>query len=432
MNVDWQSGAPVPPFAPAGDFPQLAVIHDAARVGTVLDRLRPGPAAGPWSVENIWYLPRRSLWAIYAAPAPGGGKRIASLSFRMPGSEAVAAEGIPVPELDAQLWEFPDDPGLPAIRVLVDCPDALADVLPPVARPVGWSLLSYLPGTRCTVLHASAEGTPVAVGKLQSGAAWTHRAMESLQALSGGAFALAPPLALDAERGIRWEGFVPGERLDRIADPGLREQGIRAAVAGLVALHRTMVPGLPTRDAVTVLSRITGKTAKRVDAVLPHLSERLRGVCRRLEAMRPCLDDGAPLTLHGDFHPANILIRPAGAVFIDLDAMALGDPAYDLALFATRLLLIAQLQPAQTRDLVRIARSLPDLYVEKGGRPIPSRTFTWYVAALLAGRQVHTCIRHFAPGLGSLAEALVAGAEAALDGQVAAGSDGATAGAAAP
>ena len=43
------------------------------------------------------------------------------------------------------------------------------------------------------------------------------------------------------------------------------------------------------------------------------------------------------------------------------------------------------------------------MYAAAGGQEIPDPVFAWYMAALLVGRQIKTCIRHCAPALGELA-----------------------------
>jgi hypothetical protein len=327
MNVDWRSDEALPPFAPEGDFPQLAFVRDAARVGVVLQAGGHAPGiTGPWVLENLWYLPHRSLWGIYAAPGEAGKTWIGSVRYRYPGEDDSHRGGADIPDLGGRLWVFPDDPALTGLANLVGAPGPLASVLPKARQPDGWSLLSYLPGTRCTVAHLASDGAPVAVGKLQKGTAATHRAMTQLWHDPGRRFVMAEPLAEDRDASIRWERHVPGVRLDRIADPGLRGVGVVAAMQALASLHRLSVDGLPTRDAPVVLDRLTRKAGKRVAAALPALAGRVTGLCDHLaQAIPPSAGEGLA-TLHGDFHTANILIDDGNAAFIDLDELARGDP----------------------------------------------------------------------------------------------------------
>jgi aminoglycoside phosphotransferase (APT) family kinase protein len=73
--------------------------------------------------------------------------------------------------------------------------------------------------------------------------------------------------------------------------------------------------------------------------------------------------DGAPVWLHGDPHPANILIRDGGVSgVLDFGDITSGDPATDLSL-------AWMLLPATCHDLFRAA------YAEAGGAPISDATW---------------------------------------------------------
>jgi len=58
---------------------------------------------------------------------------------------------------------------------------------------------------------------------------------------------------------------------------------------------------------------------------------------------------------------------------------------------------------------------LPGLYVAAGGAEIPAQVFAWYLAALLVGRQIKTCVRHLAPGMHGIAPLLLRRATDILD-----------------
>jgi len=58
---------------------------------------------------------------------------------------------------------------------------------------------------------------------------------------------------------------------------------------------------------------------------------------------------------------------------------------------------------------------LPDWYADSGGMAVDGMVYAWYLAALLLGRQVKTCIRHSAPITGRIAPALLEVARATLE-----------------
>jgi aminoglycoside phosphotransferase (APT) family kinase protein len=121
------------------------------------------------------------------------------------------------------------------------------------------------------------------------------------------------------------------------------------------------------------------------------------------------------VTLHGDLHTANVIVDDTGPVFIDLDSLAAGDPAYDIALLGSRLLLSALSRGDDIGQALTLIASLPDWYGEAGGTSISNRVYTWYIAALLLGRQVKTCIRHSAPSTSRIAPTLLEVARATLE-----------------
>jgi aminoglycoside phosphotransferase (APT) family kinase protein len=64
----------------------------------------------------------------------------------------------------------------------------------------------------------------------------------------------------------------------------------------------------------------------------PDVGPRLRDLAADLGARKIAL-------MHGDVSPKNILVGPAGPVFLDAECVAYGDPAFDLAFCLTHLLL---------------------------------------------------------------------------------------------
>jgi len=57
--------------------------------------------------------------------------------------------------------------------------------------------------------------------------------------------------------------------------------------------------------------------------------------------------------VHGDVSPKNIMIGPAGPIFLDAEAACYGEPAFDLAFCLTHLLLKCLWTPASTPEFLR-------------------------------------------------------------------------------
>lgn len=136
-------------------------------------------------------------------------------------------------------------------------------------------------------------------------------------------------------RGYPWSWsvvpFLPGEVAGRTppVDPG---EAARTLGGFLAALHRPAPADAPVNPfrGIALAGRAAG-----VEAQLPHLDDPVE----RAAALRVWEDavavpawDGPPMWLHGDLHPANILVdRGRISAVIDFGDITGGDPATDLA-----------------------------------------------------------------------------------------------------
>lgn len=426
MNIGWNHqalGDASTTEAPDPAFYQLAAFHAPALILAPLSPRLPAPIdLARCTLMNVWHIAGKSLQVIYRAPAlRGGPDQIVHVQFLAAGAPAAPAGGIPLPEWDARAWVFPSDPLLPQLPAMIDRPalsarlgQYLGQAIDPAA--LGWRVLSYLPGERCTLMYRQAAGAPLAVGKLQRGdaALAAHRRVQQLWDLPARRFQIARPLGADAAIGARWEAIAPGERLEeRFVQLDFRTFA-QPIVAALASLHAAALADLPANGVEQILRRMGRKALRRIRDTLGPLGETAGQVFQALEQQAGELPQRAPCTIHGDFHIANILLDGATPVFIDLDSLALGDPAYDLALFGSRMLLLALVRGERLAEAADLAASLPAAYAAAGGAPIPPHEFAWYMAAMLVGRQMKTCIRHRAPGLGVLCATLLGYAQQTL------------------
>jgi phosphotransferase family enzyme len=392
VNVDWGHVEAAAHGDLAAD-PAVPMRDRFADVGAVTAQL--GVPGRPADLLDVWYIPGKSLQVVYRI-----GGDILRVRFLPPGAGDTDAP-VRLPDWNAVGWWFPADPDLPELSVL--------------GRIASARVLSYLPGERCTLRARSADGREIVL-KVEP-AAETGPAAARLAHLwnaPGRRFAMAEPLGRDAAAGQRWEAFVAGRRIDAdLSDRALRRV-LPAVARELGALHGTGVAGLEPLEPAAIVDRIERKVLPRIDGALPQLSDRARRLVAALAATAPP-DTGPRVTLHGDLHTANVLAGPDGAItFVDLDALARGHPAFDLALLAGRFLLIARTRGADVARVARAVAALPRAYAEAGGVTVSDADFAWYMAAHLLGRQLRTCIRHWVPGVGELAPQLLAWAEATL------------------
>jgi aminoglycoside phosphotransferase (APT) family kinase protein len=93
-------------------------------------------------------------------------------------------------------------------------------------------------------------------------------------------------------------------------------------------------------------------------AAHPDLREALFGLSRRTGATRLVM-------VHGDVSPKNILLGPAGPVFLDAECACIGDPAFDLAFCLNHLLLKCLWNPAAREGFHACFTALAGAYMEQ-------------------------------------------------------------------
>src|SRR5665213_3256422 len=78
--------------------------------------------------------------------------------------------------------------------------------------------------------------------------------------------------------------------------------------------------------------------------------------------------------IHGDVSPKNILVGPAGPVFLDAECAWWGDPAFDLAFCLNHLLLKCLARPEALGALREAFRALATAYLRKVRWEAPTQT----------------------------------------------------------
>jgi aminoglycoside phosphotransferase (APT) family kinase protein len=222
-----------------------------------------------------------------------------------------------------------------------------------------------------------------------------------------------PPIDCDPAGETRWEGFVDGDGFSSRAAAVGPQVAAAEAMAALVALHAVPLEGLPRQDSGTVLARTAGTALRRIEKAGLAAAEDCRRVCATLGTDPPPLDARDAVTLHGDFHTGNTIHGEGRATLIDMDDLASGDAAFDVAMFASRILLVQMVAGDDGSAAAAAAAGIGRSYEAAGGAPIDPARLAWFVAALLIGRQVKTCVTHAAPDLDALARRL-AGLAAAV------------------
>jgi aminoglycoside phosphotransferase (APT) family kinase protein len=127
----------------------------------------------------------------------------------------------------------------------------------------------------------------------------------------------------------------------------------------LAALHRPAphdAPRNPWRGIpLAERAELTGRAIRDLASVPGMAGLDLEGIERRWEALRDTpAHTGVPVWLHGDPHPANLVIRGGRlAAVVDFGDLTSGDPAADLAVAWMAL-------PVEWRETFRLAAGNPD------------------------------------------------------------------------
>lgn len=88
----------------------------------------------------------------------------------------------------------------------------------------------------------------------------------------------------------------------------------------------------------------------------PDLRDVLFGLSRRTGATRLVM-------VHGDISPKNILLGPAGPVFLDAECACIGDPAFDIAFCLNHLLLKCLWNPAVREGFLACFEAMTQAYL---------------------------------------------------------------------
>jgi aminoglycoside phosphotransferase (APT) family kinase protein len=187
----------------------------------------------------------------------------------------------------------------------------------------------------------------------------------------------------------RLMAYAPEEQLllfepifgDRLADhaPPDRARGMLRLGSALARLHAAPLASAP-RFARFDRERLT-EAASALGLVRPDVGPMAEALATRIAA-RLATDDTPPVLLHGDVHLKNAILTDNRIALVDLEDMATGPPAADVAS------LLAQLRDQHHVGLISSAQERQDREAFLAGyaavQPVPAQTtLAWYTAAAL-------------------------------------------------
>ena len=304
---------------------------------------------------------------------PGSGRQwdqwVTGLIYAEPGEaervwremrEASAADEIPeglrsfepvsyIPELDMVVEVFPFDRRLPQLgRALSAISRDVVPLLIDRLGPGRWLTESTIEPTRyrtelgaafrCTIAAREAEGGRVATRRCYAKVYRDERGNETFKLLQswwrrarpGGAYSLNAPIAYwDDLRTLLLEEAEGRCLREIVLEDGDPIQALRVAARGLTLFHQNHLrPGRVFR-LVDLLGGVSRASAQ-VQWACPQIAMEVRDITSIVTSR---LQDVPPTPIHADLKLEHIFLCEGRTRFIDLDSVALGDPARDPAHF---------------------------------------------------------------------------------------------------
>jgi aminoglycoside phosphotransferase len=331
--------------------------------------------------------------------------------FRPRFGEAVAH----LPELDAVVWAFPNDPKLPHLPEVIDAL-AVKRHLPYAYLPAGLDspasirevqveVVRYKPEVRCTTryelqAHPSAEPDRLVVyGKTfgHNRAAEISSRMQSLsrQSAAGGGHQLRVARALGYSEAVKtvWQEGLPGTPLIRIINSHNYPDLLERAASGLVRFHRAEMAGLPSKTLEDDLEAIRAEVAEMARA-FPRQAIHLYALVLGLERGLSSLEAHSPGLVHGDFLLKQLVLHEGQLGLCDFDNLSIADPIQDLANFVVDL----HFQPFGSSLVDHMAATFLGSYAAQTARAIPTKRLQWHCRLhVLRNAYYFYKRRHWAP-----------------------------------
>lgn len=312
------------------------------------------------------------------------------------------------------VWAFPHDAKLPQLAQLVQGERVarLIEASPSVVGLTADSKLidvqcarvKYVPGKRCVLrFEVEVEGAErpfqfYSKTFSNSQSRYVYDTLQTVRASLGtvaGHFEIPPLLAHFDDLHTFWQAEWLGASMAQLYRQANWPDALPAIARGLAAFHLSEIPNLRLAHYLDeIVSEVVGDAEWIADFV-PSLGERVLGLVQRIERLELTIlasQRQTAVPIHGAFRMSQLLYRPQDDLangrlaMIDLDAIALGDPHYDVAEFMASTVYQYFHRDLHLEDLMAIAIRFSKLYAAQVPWPIDRRLLYWYMAASLVGK----------------------------------------------
>jgi thiamine kinase-like enzyme len=375
--------------------------------------------AGKWLGEQIFYLRARREGHSLAEFQQAQTRPLRPPRFGR------AVEHLP--ELDATLWAFPNDPQLPHLPLVID-PECVVHYLPPshAAVPTQVEIVHYYPEVRCTTRYTLPGGaaerpqTNILYGKTFKNeiGELIYQRMEQMWRWSQtvpDAFLVTRPLAYNAEVHTIWQPNQPGSPLHDVITARNYRPLLEQLARGLARLHETQLAQLETITLDDHLAAIRDKSEK-LSYAFPQYAADLQALVASLEESARQLPPPPQTLIHGEFHIHQLFVHEGRIILFDFDEMALGDPVQDVANFIADLQIgytpSSLTRKGWTRDfLERVSDVFGRAYARHARWPVPAARLRWHLQVQFLTR-AYRSYRLQAPGMADEVARMIALAQA--------------------
>lgn len=327
-----------------------------------------------------------------------------------------------LPQLDMVVWAFPNERKLNSLHLLIDPVYLKRHLLPDVIRPhwgPDWEIADlnhdvahYAPEYTyslrahvrlCHKVSATQRDWTIYGKTYYNGqGVETYALMEQLRQQN---LLVPKPLLYQEGQRILWQEGLEGRTLQESCPNDQFDDVLTANIAkAITRFHGALLKRtrrITTGELAEQLERVNGLLAGRPEGGT------LRTVTKRLAAQAKHIVPNETVTLHGDLHPANILLDGDRIALIDLDSVATGSAASDIGSWIAALLYRARLRGEQVETIMPSIAGFVEAYRSHASWRLDPGELRWYTATALIGERVFRCLTRLKPGRQALIDDLI-------------------------
>ncbi len=156
----------------------------------------------------------------------------------------------------------------------------------------------------------------------------------------------------------------------------------------LAEFHKSRIEGLPDGVPLQIVLDGSLEDGAKLTYFLPQYKEIVAKVLERLSALEKTLSANLPkvMPVHGACRIEQMLVEGDELAIVDFDAIALGDPMYDVAEFIASLQYLEITQGTNREVLAKTAKVFYDAYAAQVDWKMDKRRLAWYALAFFLSK----------------------------------------------